>query len=52
MTVRDEKGRILTSYNAVITGMWKKAGYKEVSKAELAKMKSGKVEEKAKATEE
>ena len=30
MTVKDEKGRILSSENPVITGMWKTAGYKEV----------------------
>lgn len=33
MKVRDDKGRILTSNNPVITGMWKKAGYKEIGAA-------------------
>lgn len=30
MKVKDEKGRVLISKNAVICGMWKKAGYKEI----------------------
>lgn len=31
MTVKDEKGKILRSQNPVITKMWEKAGYEEVS---------------------
>lgn len=31
MRVKDENGRILSSENPVIIGMWKKAGYSEVS---------------------
>lgn len=31
MKVKDEKGRILRSENPVIVGMWKKAGYAEIS---------------------
>lgn len=31
MKVKDEKGRILSSENPVIVGMWKKAGYTEIS---------------------
>ena len=30
MTVKDEKGRILTSKNPVIIGMWQKAKYEEI----------------------
>lgn len=30
MRVKDERGRILSSENPVIVGMWKKAGYEEV----------------------
>lgn len=33
MTVKDEKGRILTSNNPVLIGTWKKAGYEEVAAA-------------------
>lgn len=33
MTVKDKQGRILTSQNPVICGMWKRAGY-EVLKTE------------------
>lgn len=40
MTVKDKQGRILTSENPVICGMWKKAGYKEVTKKKSAKVKA------------
>lgn len=45
MRVKDEKGRILTSKNPVIVGMWKKAGYEEVS-GEERKQRKGKEPEK------
>ena len=44
MRVKDEKGRILTSENPVIVGMWKKAGYAEVG--EERKPRKGKEPEK------
>jgi putative component of membrane protein insertase Oxa1/YidC/SpoIIIJ protein YidD len=31
MNVKDKKGRILASENLVLCGMWKSAGYEEVT---------------------
>lgn len=44
MRVKDEKGRILSSDNPVIVGMWKKAGYEEVT--EERKTRRGREPEK------
>lgn len=40
MTVKDNTGRILTSENLVICGIWKKAGYEEVPKKKSVKVKT------------
>lgn len=40
MTVKDNAGRILTSENPVICGMWKKAGYEEVTEKKTRKVKT------------
>lgn len=42
MTVKDKAGRILTSENPVLCEMWKRAGYKELPKAERERSKAGK----------
>lgn len=41
MRVKDEKGRILSSENPVIVGMWKKSGYTEIGGEDEPSTNSG-----------